>query len=60
VCSEPTDNQVHFDKGNHNTMTGAVWALVPILSVLGTMNAGEVKPVVASQIRGLVPARECP
>ena len=40
-------------------MTAAVWALVPLLSILSTVNAGEVKPVIASQIRGLDPARKC-
>ena len=39
-------------------MTGAVWALIPVLSLLGAVTA-EQKPLVPSQIRGLDPAREC-
>ena len=38
-------------------MTGAVWALIPVLSLLGAVSA-EQKPLVPSQIRGLDPARE--
>jgi hypothetical protein len=39
-------------------MTGVVWALIPVLSLLGSVTA-EQKPLVPSQIRGLDPAREC-
>jgi len=39
-------------------MTGAVWALIPVLSLLGSVTA-EQKPLVPSQIRGLDPARKC-
>ena len=46
-------------RGSYSIMTAAVWALVPLLSILSTINAGEVKPVIASQIRGLDPARKC-
>ena len=45
-------------RGSYSTMTGGVWALLPLLSILSTINAGEVKPVIASQIRGLDPARK--
>ena len=38
-------------------MTGAVWALIPVLSLIGAV-APEQKPLVPSQIRGLDPARE--
>jgi hypothetical protein len=38
-------------------MTGVVWALLPVLSLLGSV-AAEQKPLVSSQIRGLDPARE--
>jgi hypothetical protein len=40
-------------------MTGVVWALLPVLSLLGNVTA-EKKPLVPSQIRGLDPARKCP
>jgi hypothetical protein len=40
-------------------MTGVVWALLPVLSLLGSVTADQ-KPLIPSQIRGLDPARKCP
>ena len=58
-CPRGTWFNPQFTKGSYSTMRAAVWALVPLLSILSTVNAGEVKPVIASQIRGLDPARKC-